>query len=127
MIRQERPPQASEPYVPYRVTEKSCYGTSFTELPMEPLRHPCSPRDMFPTYVNGKETGRSSYADQYQWPAPAYRPKGDRPSDDGRQPPFEGETTYRTMFTPCTAAPAGRTETRFDNSTLRTGGKVKFE
>jgi len=143
-----RPP--AEPYQAHRVTEQTSYNSSYVTQPLQPIRSPCSPRDMFPASPNDvikATTGTSSYADEYVWREGPPRPRGQRPSDDGyTNPPFESETTYNVMYTPPgTSSLPGRSGHPSDqssgrpghpsdqssalgpNSTDRTTGGAKFE
>jgi hypothetical protein len=123
-----RPPEPSEPYVPYRVTEQTSYKSGYVRYPIEECRFPCSPRDMFPVrHVSTAETGRSSYADEFSRPEAPYRPRGMRRSDEPWKPSlFEGETTYKVMHTLCSADPAGP-PSRHWASPKTAGPPVKFE
>jgi len=126
--RQPRP--TAEPYIPHRVTEQTSYNSAYVELPLEPVRNPCSPRDMFPTGANGKKTGTTSYSDEFVWRDAPRRPRGERPSDDGyRNPKFDGETTYNVMYTPYAVDVPGRPGDRAGPSPLtsKPSGGAKFE
>lgn len=126
--RERRPSEPSQPYVPYRVTEQTAYTSAYVRQPVERVP-PCGPRHMFPRTDNGKPTGTTSYTDEYVWRDPLYRPKGERPSDEPRNPrSFEGETTYNTMYTPCVTNPPVAPGQRHNWPSPKAGdSKSKFE
>jgi len=127
--RVERPP--AEAYVPHRVTEQTSYMASYTQQPFpEQMQAPCNPRDMYPV-SHQHETGTSSYSAEFAAPAHPARPRGIRQSEEtARNPKFDGETTYSTMYQPpkVTGAP-GRpsASVRGYNLTEDRAGGHKFE